>query len=127
MHTYVQSTGDIVLSTGVWLQGSYSGHGEGVNNPADQYMANVGPIPVGVYTMSGPFTHPTAGPYTLRLTPMPATNTHGRDGFLMHGDTPSMDHTASHGCIVARRSYREMVDSTSTDRLLRVVATPDEA
>ena len=127
MHTYVQSTGDIVLHTGVWLSGGYSGHGEGVNNPDDQYMPNIGPIPVGTYTMGEPFTHPTAGPFVMRLTPLPGTNTHGRDGFLMHGDTVSMDHTASHGCIVASRGHRSMVDETSVDRLLRVVSTPDEA
>lgn len=46
------------------------------------------------------FTHPKAGPMTMRLTPMKGTDTFGRDGFLIHGDKMSVNHTASNGCII---------------------------
>ena len=43
-------TSDECFST--WL--GYSGHGEGKNNPAMQKVPNVGPIPVGKYTIGQP-------------------------------------------------------------------------
>lgn len=118
--TYSQSTGqlrqgEVLIGTG------YAGYGEGVNNPADQAVPNIGPIPQGMYDIGPAFTHPTAGPMTMRLKPRPETNTFGRDGFLMHGDTASMDHTASHGCIIMNRTVRATV-AVSTDRALQVIA-----
>lgn len=119
MWIYSQKSGDLSIkdkSIGV----CYSGHGEGLNNPELQEVHDVGPIPRGRYTIGPAFTHPTAGPMTMRLIPQAGTNTFGRDGFLMHGDSVSMDHTASHGCIVANRTIRATV-ATSDDRTLDVV------
>jgi len=84
----------------------YSGHGPGLNNPALQeqkYYPGVpgsygGPIPVGTYGIGPPTT--TKGPLTFPLTPLPGTNTFGRDGMLIHGDNSDRDHSASEGCIV---------------------------
>ena len=117
---YRQSSGDLSYG-GVVIGRGYAGFGEGVNNPADEAIANIGPIPVGFYTIGPAFTHPTTGSLTMRLIPQPGTDMHGRDGFLMHGDSAALNHTASHGCIVQRRDVRATV-AASDDRTLEVVA-----
>ena len=115
---YFQSSGQIFYR-GALVGTGYAGFGEGVNNPEDEAIPNVGPIPAGLYTIGPCFTHPKAGPMTMRLTPLEGTNTFGRDGFLIHGDTASMDHTASHGCIIMPHPVRVTV-ATSNDRTLTV-------
>jgi len=95
----------------------YSGHGEGVNNGADEENPDVGPIPKGVYDIGPAFTHPAAGPVVMRLTPTEGTDVHGRSGFLMHGDTASRDRTASHGCVIMDRPIREVVAAAVPARL----------
>ena len=61
------------------------------------------------------------GPYVLTLTPAPTTNTFGRSGFLMHGDSIIAPGTASKGCIIMPHDAREQVWN-SGDRDLEVVA-----
>jgi hypothetical protein len=80
--------------------------GEGLNDHAAQAIRGVGPIPVGRYWIGTPFTHPTAGLLVMRLTALPGTETFGRDGFLLHGDSRSAPGTASHGCIVMNHAGR---------------------
>lgn len=94
--------------------------GEGKNDPAAQDKRGIGPIPVGLYIIGPPESHPSAGPYTLRLGPTPGTDTHGRSGFLIHGDA-RVPGTASHGCIIMPRWVRVLIWS-SGDHSLRVVA-----
>ena len=106
-----EADGNIYLGTG------YSGHGDGLNDPADEAIRNVGTIPRGLYEIGAPFTHPAAGPVTMRLTPIEGTDTHGRDGFLIHGDTASRDHTASHGCVIMDRPIRQLVAAAAPARL----------
>jgi len=103
----------------------YSGAAEGKNNPNMQDVHNVGPIPEGDWTITGPplDTKPH-GPYVLKLNPNPETETFGRSGFLMHGDSKERPGTASQGCIVVPRTVREKV-WTSGDRDLKVVADDD--
>ena len=96
MFVYKQSTG-VLSHNGVELGICYSGHAAGVNNPADEKIQMVGPIPEGVYTIGTPFTHPTCGPEAMRLTANPGTDTFGRGGLLMHGDNSALNHTASEG------------------------------
>jgi len=105
---------------GSFVSGGYSGIGDGLNNHADEGVANVGPIPLGKYSIGSAFTHPECGPLTMRLTPMPGTETYGRDGFCIHGDTQSMNHTASHGCVILQHDVRVTIDS-SDDKTLEVV------
>lgn len=100
--------GNVYLGTG------YSGRGDGLNDPEDEFIRNLGPIPRGVYEIGAPFTHPKAGPLTMRLTPIENTDTQGRDGFLIHGDNQARDHTASHGCIIQDRHIREAVANVTT-------------
>lgn len=116
---YSQKTGNLSYNDKVVGLG-YAGFGEGVNNPAAQAIPDVGPIPRGFYNIGVAFTHPKAGPITMRLTPKEGTDTFGRSGFLIHGDSASMDHTASHGCIIQNRSVRAAI-AVSNDRTLEVV------
>lgn len=123
--TYAQRTGDL-KQDGKQVSTGYSGANEGKNNPAMENVSNVGPIPRGDWTIAGPPTNSKDhGPYVLRLDPAASTETHGRGGFLMHGD--SMEHPggASHGCIVLPRTAREEV-WMSGDRELEVVAEISE-
>jgi hypothetical protein len=106
MFRFNQSTGE-VTHQGSHFSWSYSGHGNGVNNPSMQYVPGIGPIPVGTYTIGPPFVHPHAGAVCMRLTPNPGTDDHGRDGFMWHGDNIAANHTASEGCIISPRVDRE--------------------
>ncbi|MTJ80837.1 MAG: DUF2778 domain-containing protein [Telmatospirillum sp.] len=118
---YSQSTAELRWNgITVTRSGLYSGHGAGRNNPGLQGSPNIGPIPQGRYAIGSPFHHPHAGDYTLRLTPQPETNTYGRSGFLIHGDSRTHPGNASSGCIIAQRLIRQRIWS-SGDRILDVV------
>lgn len=100
----------------------YSGAGAGKNNPEMQNLTNVGPIPQGNWTICGPpFDSEDHGPYVLRLQPAAETETFGRTGFLMHGDSKEHPGSASRGCIILPRAVREQV-WTSGDHDLKVVS-----
>ena len=126
---YHQGTGQLwrYLTLGLgagslFASGGYSGSGEGKNNPAFQQVHNVGPIPQGLWRIASLTEGPTAhGPYVLHLAPCEGTNTFGRDGFLIHGDSLAFPGTASQGCIIFPRHVRESIWS-SGDRSLRVIA-----
>jgi hypothetical protein len=102
----------------------YAGHGEGLNNPADEFAKNVGPLPVGKYTIAYALTDAVTGPVSMHLVPDPRNVMHGRGSFLIHGDNAAMNHTASDGCIIMARPIRETIDA-SRDRELQVVADYD--
>lgn len=119
--TYAQKTGELQRD-GKAVASGYSGAGEGKNNPEMQSVRNVGPIPQGDWTITGPPVNTAEhGPYVLRLTPQLGTEAFGRDGFLMHGDSKNAPGTASHGCVIMPRTVREQVWE-SGDRDLQVVA-----
>ena len=113
-------SGKFVDPAGMTLCYGYSGHGDGVNNPDMENVPNVGPIPRGVYSIGEAVTHPVMGPLTMALTPGADTEIFGRAGFDIHGDTPSMDHSASHGCVILPHDVRATV-AVSADRVLTVV------
>lgn len=120
--TYSQGIGTLSAPDG-FLAVGYAGAGEGKNNPEMQDVPNVGPLPRGLYTITGPecigtvFPCPNChgakehkhGPYVLRLHPSPANIMHGRAGFLIHGDNGHG--TASEGCICIDRSKRQLITS----------------
>lgn len=109
MWTWYQREGEI-WRDGILKGVGYSGAGEGKNNPAMQFVHDVGPIPCGRWKIVGPPQHTkTHGPYVLRLQPEPGTDTHGRSGFLVHGDSVKSPGTASHGCIILPQWARAMV------------------
>jgi hypothetical protein len=101
----------------------YSGFGEGKNNPELERVHDVGPIPKGIFSIGPPRDTTTHGPHVLPLTPQPGTNTFGRDGFLIHGDSVKDPGTASHGCIILPRTVRDQI-SAGSDHQLQVVCEP---
>ena len=117
---YEQSTGKL-LKDDDYVATGYAGKGEGKNNPDMQDVQAVGPLPRGWWTIGAPRDTPTHGPYVLTLTPDEDTETYGRSGFLMHGDSVSDPGNASLGCIIQARKIRERV-WTSGDHRLEVVA-----
>ena len=116
---YVNDQTGLVTSIATGL---YSGKGAGKNNPADQYKEDIGPIPVGEYTI-GPalYNEPhLAGP-VFKLAPMPGTYLGKRTGgFMIHGDSIKNPGNASKGCIIAPHNVRQDI-ANSSDRDLRVV------
>jgi hypothetical protein len=122
MWEYQQSTGELTSPDGVIVGIGYSGHGAGLNEPTAQNIHDVGPIPQGVWTIGRFFDDPGGkGPLVAHLTPAEGTETYGRSGFMCHGDSHAMNHTASHGCIVLGRTIRETLVASS-ERTLKVVA-----
>lgn len=99
--------------------------GEGLNDPKMIAVKGVGPLPPGIYEIGDPFDHPTAGPFTMRLTPLTTMAMFDRSGFLFHGGGAK----ASRGCIVGQRPGREEVWSIikrTGDRRLVVAATKEQ-
>ena len=87
-----------------------------------QAGADVGPIPQGTWTIIGPPNNTRYhGPYVLRWQPTPGTDTFGRSGFLVHGDSIESPGCASKGCVILPRAIREKVWN-SGDRDLEVLA-----
>jgi hypothetical protein len=116
-------TGSLFLDAagGILWHDAYSGHGDGLNNPAMQAVRNVGPIPAGLWHIGRPVTPPNhLGPLAMPLTPEPGTDALGRDGFFIHGDNEAGNYTASDGCVVLPRAARWAV-AESDDRTLLVV------
>ena len=119
--TYAQKTGEL-QQDGKHIAVGYSGAGAGKNNPAMESVRDVGPIPCGDWTIVGPpVDTPDHGLYVLKLQPNAETDTFGRTGFLMHGDSKESPGCASHGCVIMPRAVREQV-WTSGDRDFEVVA-----
>jgi RHS repeat-associated protein len=125
---YSQSTGQMshVDSNGnsTDVGSGYAGHGEGVNNPAMQDVQHTGPLPQGTYAIAPQQDNTTGSgttlPGSMRLTPDPANEMHGRGGFLIHGDNSRADRSASEGCIIMNRDVRNHIGD-SNDPVLRVV------
>lgn len=102
---YEQSTGRLWHLVAV----GYSGFEEAKNQPDLDSVKDRGPIPRGLYRIGAPYDGGLHGPHVMRLTPVPPTDTHGRDGFLVHGDSIKAPGTASHGCVILPRPVREAV------------------
>ena len=120
MWTYHQKTGELCDAEGRHVATGYSGAPAGKNDPSKQDIPKVGPIPRGHYSIGAPFGSTTHGPYCLRLTPDPENEMHGRDGFLIHGDSAEHPEAASEGCIIMPRAVREQVWTSGDHRLLVV-------
>ncbi len=118
---YRQSTGAL-SHDGEYIATGYAGIKPGLNDPVAQDQPFVGPLPAGTYTIGAVMANGGhMGPYVLPLTPWSGNKMFGRDGFFIHGDTPTRNNTASNGCIVLDRQWREMI-SQSEDTVLTVVA-----
>lgn len=99
----------------------YSGFGPAKNDPAAQRLAGLGPIPRGAYLLGTLSDNEDHGPLAIHLLPLTGTDTFGRSGFLVHGDSIEHPGGASHGCIILPRAVREaMIDSR--DKQVLVIA-----
>jgi hypothetical protein len=120
MWSYDSANGNL-SQDGAFVGTGYSGFGDGVNNPAEEMDADIGPIPRGNYTIEPFFDDPGGkGPIVAHLEPAPENTMFGRTGFMIHGDNAAMNHTASHGCIILARDIRQRI-SDSGDTALEVV------
>jgi len=119
------STGNLTDPNGVFVESGYAGGFLGtvpdaINNPAYQYTPDVGPLPVGLYTMGDAVEGTHLGPLAIPLHPDPNNDMRGRGGFYCHGDHIGAPGTASDGCIIMSHSTRLLL-SASTDRQIQVV------
>jgi hypothetical protein len=122
--TYAQKSGEL-QQDGKHVANGYSGAGAGKNNPAMEQVHNVGPIPQGEWTITGPPINTAEhGPYVLKLEPSETTPTFGRSGFLMHGDSKQSPGCASQGCVIMPRAVREQVWKSGDTELQVVTEVP---
>jgi RHS repeat-associated protein len=115
--TYIndQSGERRVVATG------YAGHGNGVNNPAMEDVANIGPIPQGRWTIGASRDDPGGlGPTVMNLDANEGTDTHGRDLFRIHGDNSRCDQSASEGCIILGPAARQEIANSGDNQLIVV-------
>lgn len=114
---YAQATGHIEIN-GSMIGVGYSGHESGLNNPDAEAIPDVGPIPRGEWRIARwDDHHGDKGPQVAVLEPV-GHDAHGRSGFLIHGDNAALDHTASHGCVIAARTIRDALRASGESRLL---------
>ena len=125
MWTYSQPFGDL-SKDGVHIGVGYSGFGAGKNNPALQEAHDIGPIPLGRYSIGPPHDTAAHGPHVMALTPAAGTDMFGRAGFLIHGDSIANPGAGSHGCIVLAPAIRHQI-SISGDTQLEVVGLTPES
>lgn len=120
MLKYTQKTGRLYRFVGgSWneIGVGYSGNGAGLNNHSLEDTPNVGPCPVGLWSLGFPFQHATKGPNCFRLTPL--TYRGPRFGFMMHGDNKTPEpNDASDGCIVMGPTIRQSIADPKEDYLL---------
>lgn len=120
MWTYNSTNGNLSRD-GKLVATGYSGFGAAKNNPAMESHVNVGPVPRGRWTIDlESFDSETHGPVCMRLMPCHGTETFGRGGFMVHGDSIAHPGMASHGCIILPRPVRTAI-SQSGDSDLEVV------
>jgi hypothetical protein len=120
MWQFNQTTGEI-SQDGNSIGFGYSGKmPDGKNNPAMQCVPDIGPIPCGIWDIQPPYNCPTHGPFALPLVADPATQTFGRYGFLIHGDSIANPGYASEGCIIANRLVRVKIWDSNDHRIMVV-------
>jgi hypothetical protein len=116
--TYKITSGALLNQNNIQVGLGYSGHGMGLNNPAMTNAPDVGPLPVGTYTIGRPMEDDHVGIFALPLTPDPSNQMFGRSAFFIHGDNPALNHTASDGCIILARAIRNDIANTADDTLI---------
>lgn len=121
MWQFAQSSGDLTTADGTVYKGGWAGHSVGRDNPADENIKDIGPIPEGLYTIGDPYENPHTGPYTMDLTPDPSNEMFGRSLFRIHGAAYKHPELSSDGCIIEPRDVREKIHN-SGDNQIRVVA-----
>ncbi|WP_241609577.1 tlde1 domain-containing protein [Rosenbergiella australiborealis] len=114
---YQQSTGRLYHNQRFIEQG-YSGYPPHTNSGQSQHLADLGPIPIGDYTLGA--TTLSRGPLTLILQPATLNRMFGRHSFRIHGESSKKPGYASQGCIILSNTTRKVL-ANSADRQLQVV------
>jgi hypothetical protein len=118
--TYHQSTGLLEHDGQPVAATGYSGAPGSVNDPDQEAVHNMGPIPRGSYHLGGlEANHGHLGPNVLHLTPV-GHYAHGRSRLYIHGDNREQNRSASEGCIILPPDVRLRIAS-SHDQTLEVV------
>eukprot|EP00485_Elphidium_margaritaceum_P001715 CAMPEP_0202692490 /NCGR_PEP_ID=MMETSP1385-20130828/6852_1 /ASSEMBLY_ACC=CAM_ASM_000861 /TAXON_ID=933848 /ORGANISM="Elphidium margaritaceum" /LENGTH=251 /DNA_ID=CAMNT_0049348027 /DNA_START=65 /DNA_END=820 /DNA_ORIENTATION=+ len=120
--TYSQTTGVLQYGQEIVANG-YSGKGAGLNNPVQEHVEFVGPIPRGKYTIGASYHHkgdPPLGKVVMNLDP-DNHNARGRTHFRIHGDNAKGNKSASQGCIVLSPTTVRQKIADSDCKLLLVV------
>ncbi len=126
MWTYAINTGFLYSQSGEMVGAGHAGHDviengviavQGKNNPAMTQMKDIGPLPVGLYTIMPPKNYGTVGQYAMALVPDPTNEMFGRSGFFMHGDSRENQGLDSDGCIVQQFPVRQLVAKSNDTRL----------
>ena len=120
MWNYSQSTGELEHD-GVEVAIGYSGLGLDKDQPDDQGVVGMGPIPQGEWIIGPAAESRTLGPVVMALWPAAGTDALGRSEFFIHGDSLEHPGQASHGCIVLDHDARVAI-SESGDTALTVRA-----
>jgi hypothetical protein len=124
MWVFEITTGNMYDPNGKLVSNGYAGgncgkNPEGIDNPDDEGLKNIGPLPEGIYTFGTPVDHSHLGAFAIPLIPDPANNMLGRGGFYLHGDTVQYQ-AASEGCIIQPLPTRDACWA-SPDHQLQVV------
>jgi hypothetical protein len=114
-----QKKGQLLNDSGVWVANGYSGYKDGKNNPQMQDVHDVGPIPKGVWQIEAMVVDGGhMGPHVLPLRPMPGTETFGREGFFIHGDSIHDPGDASRGCVILPLWVRAEIAASGNNTLV---------
>lgn len=124
MWVYEQLTGRLSLDGGSVIATGYSGAGDGKNNPTEENIRDVGPIPEGIYYIEAPVDSPVHGPFAMHLMPDVDNVMFGRSGFLIHGDSIERPGRASEGCIILPLKIRHDIWDSGEHRLQVVKEMP---
>ena len=127
MWTFCNATGVLRDPLGTYIETGYAGgdqgaHPEGINNPTYQYTRDIGPLPVGMYTMGDSVQHSKLGADAIPLHPDPSNDMQGRGGFFIHGDKIGAPRCGSDGCIIMSHAARLLLIA-SPDKEIQVVST----
>ncbi|HVM95109.1 MAG TPA: tlde1 domain-containing protein [Candidatus Acidoferrales bacterium] len=111
----------LCFQDGILRGTGYSGHGEGLNNPAMEAVHGVGPIPRGDYKIvRWDDMHGKLGPLVAILEPVAPFNAYGRTLLRIHGDNELQNQSASDGCVILGHWVRDQM-MKSGDADFRVV------
>jgi len=93
----------------------YSGAPNAVNDPSQQDVPFVGPIPIGDYLIGTGVGNRGTGPQSLPLTLAPNNtlfpSTRDPNSFLVHGDNSQGNQSASQGCVICSRGTRDTINA----------------
>lgn len=126
MWTWEIKSGNLYSNAGDLIGSGHAGHDvvengvvtiQGRNNPAMTHVKDIGPLPVGMYTIMPPKDYVTVGKFAMQLIPDITNEMFGRGGFYMHGDSFEDQVVDSDGCPVQQRPVREFVANSNDNRL----------